>query len=345
MGKYWVFGSILTLACGGNTTITKGEGTGGAGGSSAHSEDAGEGGSRAGREPDGGTSRSSGGDASTGADAQSACAIGNEGCHCYGNKTCNGGLTCASDLCVNLGGPTAAGGAAGQSGSGGTTGAGGTGAGGSRANGGAGNGGAGGAHQCFPDQTICNDDVAGCCLGLLCVSATGAPNDVCTRVCQRDADCSSGCCALLKDGSASVCAPAQYCSGACIPADGSCTSAASACCTGTRCVYDDATTSAATCAGVCDRDGDCVSGCCARLSDGSGSVCSDSSYCAGACLSAGTRPCGLGTPCCPGSYCTSDSQNQICLPLCATNADCVSGCCAVPNGNGVHVCTDPSFCP
>src|SRR5262249_20347220 len=152
----------------------------------------------------------------------------------------------------------------------------------------------GGTHQCFPDQSICNADPAGCCLGLRCVSATGAPNAVCTPQCVRNTDCSSGCCAPLKDGSAKGCAPAQYCAGACIDAGGSCTSAASSCCPGTQCVYDDATVSTASCAALCDFDADCVSGCCAPLADGSGSVCSDTSYCQGSCLPAGTRPCGLG---------------------------------------------------
>jgi hypothetical protein len=114
-------------------------------------------------------------------------------------------------------------------------------------------------------------------------------------------------------------------------------------------VFDDASQSTATCSAICNVGTDCFSGCCAPLDDGSASVCSDPSYCGGtgqpSCLPAGTRPCGVGTPCCPGSYCTADSINQICLPLCNTNADCTTGCCAEPNGNGVQVCTDPSYCP
>ena len=52
------------------------------------------------------------------------CAQGTEKCPCYGNSTCNPGLTCASSTCVNLGG---AGGTTGSAGMGGTTGSGGPG--------------------------------------------------------------------------------------------------------------------------------------------------------------------------------------------------------------------------
>jgi hypothetical protein len=37
------------------------------------------------------------------------CPAGTEGCLCYGNDTCNSGLTCASRLCVNLAGTGGAG--------------------------------------------------------------------------------------------------------------------------------------------------------------------------------------------------------------------------------------------
>jgi len=38
----------------------------------------------------------------SGAGTSSSCPEGAETCHCYGNHTCNGSLTCASDICVNL---------------------------------------------------------------------------------------------------------------------------------------------------------------------------------------------------------------------------------------------------
>jgi hypothetical protein len=57
---------------------------------------------------------------------------GTEGGPCYANGTCNGGLTCASQLCVNLtgaggGGPGGGSGSGGSGGGGGSTGAGGSG--------------------------------------------------------------------------------------------------------------------------------------------------------------------------------------------------------------------------
>ena len=54
---------------------------------------------------------------------------GTEGGACYGNKTCNAGLVCASDLCVSLpggGGSGGAGGTPGQGGAGGSSNSGGT---------------------------------------------------------------------------------------------------------------------------------------------------------------------------------------------------------------------------
>jgi hypothetical protein len=345
MGMRWVLVAVMAFGCG-ETALSKVDGGGSGGQTSTSTDDAGIGAAGTNPASGGGGGQAPDVDASmgTGTGANPGCAAGDEGCACYGNNTCNAGLTCASKLCVDLETRDAGGGVGGASGapdSGNNGGAGGAqgGAGGVR-----GDGGAGGAHQCFPDQTICNADPGGCCLGLRCVSATGAPNAVCTPVCSYDNECASGCCAPLENGTAKVCAPEQYCSGSCIPVASSCTSAASACCAGTQCVYDDETTSTATCASTCRSDSECISGCCAPLADGSGSVCSNPSYCVGSCLPAGTRPCGIDAPCCPGSYCTADATNQICLPLCSTHADCVSGCCAVPNGNGVHVCTDPAYC-
>ncbi len=48
---------------------------------------------------------------------------GTEGGRCYGNGTCNEGLTCASSLCVNLGGSAGAGGGGAAARDGGTSGA------------------------------------------------------------------------------------------------------------------------------------------------------------------------------------------------------------------------------
>jgi hypothetical protein len=74
-----------------------------------------------------------------------SCPAGAETCSCYGNKTCNSGLTCASNVCVNLSGSGGMSGAAGGT-SGGTGGAGGSasGAGGAATGSGGTSGGTGG---------------------------------------------------------------------------------------------------------------------------------------------------------------------------------------------------------
>jgi hypothetical protein len=49
-------------------------------------------------------------------DGGSSCQPGNEKCSCLVNGTCNAGLTCASGVCVGLGGQTGQGGQGGPSG-------------------------------------------------------------------------------------------------------------------------------------------------------------------------------------------------------------------------------------
>jgi hypothetical protein len=70
------------------------------------------------------------------------CAQGTERCPCYGNGSCNSGLTCASNTCVSLGG---AGGASGGGGQAGTIGSGATGGSSKGGTGGTGTAGTGGA--------------------------------------------------------------------------------------------------------------------------------------------------------------------------------------------------------
>jgi len=125
----------------------------------------------------------------TGAGGAGACSRGNEGCDCYPNGTCNGSLTCLSNLCVSLTGTAGTGGSA--AGSAGTTGSGGstagtggsatgtagtTGSGGSGPGGTTGSGGTGACTTgnegcaCYGNGT-CNGSLA--CLSQLCVSLTG----------------------------------------------------------------------------------------------------------------------------------------------------------------------------
>lgn len=80
-----------------------------------------------------------------GSSSPASCAQGTERCPCFGNSTCNPGLTCASNTCVSLGGASGGGGQAGTVGSGGTGGSSKGGTGGTAGSGGTSAGGTGGA--------------------------------------------------------------------------------------------------------------------------------------------------------------------------------------------------------
>ncbi len=173
------------------------------------------------------------------------CPVGQEGCACYPNATCDSTLACKSQLCVNLGSTGAAGtgststgaradaggskdgGSAGTHGSvstwsvdggaaggGASAGSGGIGTAGASAS--AGSGGAAGSNavagssgaQCHLSGESCASDVNSCCNGSLC-AVIGAAT-VCSAACQQGSDCTSGCCVGLSTGG-SVCAPTQNC--------------------------------------------------------------------------------------------------------------------------------------
>ncbi len=110
---------------------------------------------------DGGGTEGTGGSGTAGTGSGTGgveCVDGTERCPCYGNGTCNEGLVCASDLCVNLG----SGGQAGAGGSGGVVGAGGdTGSGGDATGGEVGAGGTGGSEAACTNVTPCGGNVVG----------------------------------------------------------------------------------------------------------------------------------------------------------------------------------------
>jgi hypothetical protein len=62
-----------------------------------------------------GSCSSGGGSGGKGGSGGGGCPAGSETCACYGNGTCNVGLSCASNLCVNLGGGAGATGTGGSS--------------------------------------------------------------------------------------------------------------------------------------------------------------------------------------------------------------------------------------
>jgi hypothetical protein len=189
--------------------------------------------------PDGGDD---GGEAGAGgAGGAASCAPGGEACSCYGNDTCNDGLTCLSHLCVAAGGRGGMaggqaggggsagsigrggiGGAANTTGAGNTTGQGGTtGTGNTTGTGGAmGTGGAGGS--CAGTDMLC---------GTSCVNTNTsiAHCGGCNRPCSGT--CSGGVCSTGKGGAGGVGGhggtgggAAWYCPGgtdvACITDDG-----------------------------------------------------------------------------------------------------------------------------
>ena len=120
--------------------------------------------------PPGGADRRSpgtGGTGGSGADGSTGCPAGSETCACYGNSSCNAGLTCASNLCVNLGtggtGGTSSGGAGGGGTSGMSTGG--------QSPGTGGSGGAGGNTSCPAGSETCACYGNGSCnAGLTCAS-------------------------------------------------------------------------------------------------------------------------------------------------------------------------------
>jgi hypothetical protein len=146
-----------------------------------------------------------------------SCAQGTERCPCYGNGTCNSGLTCASNTCVNLGG---AGGASGSGGQGGTTGSGGSSRGGTAGTstpgtGGTATGGSGGAStggsggSCAADTSSDPMNCGAC--GHVCKNA----DPVFRPYCPDTGCCASGLCGpsfspCLTQAQATTCA--AYCS-------------------------------------------------------------------------------------------------------------------------------------
>jgi len=138
---------VVAMGCGGG----KGDKNGGTGGSST------------------GAAGSMGSAGSTGAGGTGACVMGQEGCACYGNDTCDANLQCFSHLCVAATGT--GGSVTGTGGSGPGTGGSGPGSGGTT--------GAGGSAACPTGSegcacygnSTCNSNLQ--CLSHLCVSATG----------------------------------------------------------------------------------------------------------------------------------------------------------------------------
>jgi len=271
---------------------------------------------------------------------------GTEGGHCYGDGTCNPGLDCRSNLCVNLGtvaagGTFGAGGALSVDGSLGAAGA--TSAGGvigldGAADGPIGTGGAtssggvvgfdGAAETSTPSLAIdagsaCQalgdscGGAAACCPGTTCYSNGTAT--FCAATCSDSAACSGGCCAPLNNGS-NVCLAGASC--VCARPGDDCST--KGCCAGALCVGDGTNFR---CASACTDSSQCVGGCCATLASGK-KACGPAANCAPTSACAKPNESCAASACCSGSVCVNDGTPARCAATCTSSSECVSGCCA-----------------
>jgi hypothetical protein len=189
------------------------------------------------------------------------------------------------------GGP--AGGSAGLSGASGTGGA--TSDGGGARGGASGRGGSGGGPGdggCSMDLEMCqaNGDCCGFSAGENVCVDTGDPQlgTACLIVCSANSECASNCCAALEGGSARVCGPASLCGGGdggvCAEDLEPCETNADCCgfATGDNfCVDTGAPPNGigVACLIACTAGTQCMSGCCAPLEGGMGSVCAPAAQC------------------------------------------------------------------
>lgn len=123
-------------------------------------------------------------------------------------------------------------------------------------------------NACTSTDQCCSDNG----LPTVCASLPGA-GQICSRRCTTNADCTTGCCAALVDGS-HACAVARWCEpvGACTIAVGLPCSADSQCCPDTANGFQAAcaggTTSAPSCSTLCVDNSGCASSCCRARADG-----------------------------------------------------------------------------
>jgi hypothetical protein len=134
----------------------------------------------------------------------------------------------------------------------------------------------GGGGVCLEPGQDCSLAVDACCAGSTCIADFAHDLIVCAALCEVDSDCASGCCAALGNTEALVCAPADACIGECIPAGADCSLDPLGCCFGSTCVLSAYGTD---CAAICAADWQCVSGCCAPLSNAQFWVCSPVEFC------------------------------------------------------------------
>ena len=132
--------------------------------------------------------------------------------------------------------------------------------------------------SCLDVGANCRDDANACCNGTVCVFDTEDRSKArCAATCRDGSQCNSGCCTVLIEGTASVCAPETYCAGSCSPPGEECSTVA--CCENAVCVSS--TVTGVSCAARCAAHSQCASGCCAPLSNTGELVCSPVEFCGG----------------------------------------------------------------
>ena len=138
-----------------------------------------------------------------------------------------------------------------------------------------------GSPTCLADSVVCTSTPNACCSGI-CSADTSDPTQpsYCAASCTTGAECESGCCAPLQGSSQMSCAGVGFCANTCKAPGDSCT-ATEDCCLDNgisqQCVG--VTGGATTCASECTTDADCVSGCCALLTNLGVSVCAAVQFC------------------------------------------------------------------
>jgi hypothetical protein len=132
------------------------------------------------------------------------------------------------------------------------------------------------AAACIAPGDNCRGIANACCNGSTCVFDTkDTSKAVCAATCLNDSQCKSGCCKVLVEGTQAVCAPANYCAGACSKPGQDCRT--QACCANATCVVS--TVTGTSCAARCAVSSQCASGCCAPLDNTGELVCSPATFC------------------------------------------------------------------
>lgn len=136
-------------------------------------------------------------------------------------------------------------------------------------------------NNCDPVGTTCTA-TSNCCQtgsgigpsGAICISN----DNLCHAACKTDAECQSGCCALVEGQSLGVCAASSNCAPTCAAPGASCSVPADCCQTGSNipygstCLSDDYT-----CHDICYASSECTSGCCIQLQGQSYGACGSAS--------------------------------------------------------------------